>query len=166
MSQGVIIFFAVAAAGYLGSRLGIPGGPMMFGLLAGLIIKALMQWGLDPKIGWLSWVSQALVAYVLVRGSDFSSLREMVAYFPAAVSYSILLFIFTLGMAWAYSKVFGMSLLTSLFATSPGGLSGISVVAIDMGADANISVLFNMCRIVVILVVVPILANVITKYWP
>jgi len=37
-------------------------------------------------------------------------------------------------------------------------------VAVDIGADPTISILFNICRIVTILVVVPIIANLIVRY--
>ncbi|MPN64205.1 hypothetical protein SDC9_211976 [bioreactor metagenome] len=123
-----------------------------------------MHMGVDTRIDWLSWVSQALVAYVLVRGSDFSSIAEIPRYLPAAIAYSFSLLIFTLGLAWVFSRLCKMDFLTSLFATTPGGLTGIAIVAVDIGADPTISILFNICRIVTILIVVPIIANIIVRY--
>ncbi|MCK9437999.1 MAG: hypothetical protein M0Q12_12445 [Synergistaceae bacterium] len=38
------------------------------------------------------------------------------------------------------------------------------MVAVDIGADPTISILFNICRIVTILIVVPIIANIIVRY--
>lgn len=155
---------AVVAGSSLGYKLGISGGALVFGLVAGLSAKGLMKLGLDPRIEWLSWLSQCLVAYVLVRGSDFASVKDLPKYLPAAISYSMLLFVFTLGLAWLYARICGMDFLTSLFATSPGGLTGIAVVAVEMGANATVSVLFNICRIFVILVLVPLIANFITHH--
>ena len=43
-------------------------------------------------------------------------------------------------------------------------LVGSEGVAVDIGANPAISVLFNICRIVTVLVVVPILANIIVKH--
>lgn len=162
MESGLVVILAVICGSFLGLKSGISGGALVLGLLGGLSAKGLMRLGLDSKIEWLTWLSQCLVAYVLVRGSDFASIKDVPKYLPAAISYSLLLFVFTLGMAWLYSYMCGMDFITSLFATSPGGLSGIAVVAVEMGANATISVLFNLCRILVILVLVPLIANFIT----
>lgn len=136
---------------------------MIGGLVAGLAIKAMMRLGLDPKVEWLSWISQALVAYVLVRGTDFSSLVDLPKYLPAALAYSFSLLVFTLGLAWVFAKICKMDFLTSLFATTPGGLTGIALVAVDIGADPAISILFNICRLVTILIAVPVIANIIVR---
>ena len=164
MNPNYMVFFAVLGGSALGHKTGFPAGAMVGGLLAGLVIKAVMQMGLDPKIDWLSWVSQALVAYVLVRGSDFSSITEIPRYLPAAIAYSFSLLTFTLGLAWVFSKICKMDFLTSLFATTPGGLTGIAIVAVDIGADPTISILFNLCRLVTVLIVVPVIANIIVKH--
>lgn len=156
------MLLAVTGGGLIGYKSGLSGGALVFGLIGGLSVKGLMKLGLDAKVEWLSWLSQVLVAYVLVRGSDFAAIEDVPRYLPAAISYSILLFVFTLGMAWLYSRMCGMDFITSMFATSPGGLSGIAVVAVEMGANATVSVLFNICRILVILVLVPLIANFIT----
>ncbi|MEA4873555.1 MAG: AbrB family transcriptional regulator [Synergistaceae bacterium] len=164
MNSNYLILFAVLGGSAIGHKSGFPAGSMVGGLLAGLVVKAVMNMGLDPRIDWLSYISQALVAYVLVRGSDFSSIAEIPRYLPAAVAYSFSLLIFTLGLAWIFSKMCKMDFLTSLFATTPGGLTGIAIVAVDIGADPTISVLFNICRIVTVLIVVPIIANIIVRY--
>ena len=164
MNQNYLVFFAVLGGSAIGHKSGFPAGAMVGGLILGLVVKAFMNVGLDPKIEWLSFISQALVAYVIVRGSDFSSLAELPKYLPAAVAYSFSLLIFTLGLAWIFSKLLKMDFLTSLFATTPGGLTGIAIVAADMGANPAISVLFNIIRVVTILIVVPIIANLIVRH--
>ena len=164
MSSQFYTIFAVVLGSGIGDNLNFPAGAMVGGLLGGLIVTAFFTMGLDPKIDWLSYLSQALVAYVLVRGSDFSSLKELPKYLPAAIAYSLLLLVFTLGLAWFFARFCNMDFLTSLFATTPGGLTGIAVVAVDIGANPAISVLFNICRIVTVLVVVPILANIIVRH--
>ncbi|MBQ9881124.1 MAG: AbrB family transcriptional regulator [Synergistes sp.] len=164
MSSQLCTILAVIAGSALGHRMHFPAGAMVGGLIAGLIVKAVLTLGVEPKLGWLSFLSQTLVAFVLVRGSDFSSLRELPKYLPAALAYSMMLLVFTLGMAWVFSYLCKMDFLTSLFATTPGGLTGIAVVAVDIGANPAISVLFNICRIVTVLIAVPIIANMITRH--
>ena len=99
MDPNYLVFFAVIGGSAVGYKSGFPAGALVGGLIVGLIIKAVMHMGLDEKIEWLSWISQALVAYVLVRGSDFSSIAELPKYFPAAMAYSFSLLAFTLGLS-------------------------------------------------------------------
>ena len=164
MDQNFIVFLAVMGGAAVGYKCGFPAGSMVGGLFLGLIAKACLHMGLDAKVNFLSFASQALVAYVLVRGSDFSSLQNVPRYLPAAIGYSASLLVFTLGLAWLFSKICNLDFITSLFATTPGGLTGIAVVAVDVGADPTISVLFNICRIVTVLIAVPVIANFITKH--
>lgn len=164
MSSQFYTILAVVAGSAAGYKMNFPAGAMVGGLLAGLIVKAVLMIGLEAKLDWLSFLSQTLVAIVLVRGSDFSSLRDLPKYLPAAFAYSMMLLVFTLGMAWLFSHLCKMDFLTSLFATTPGGLTGIAVVAVDIGADPAISVLFNICRIVTVLIAVPVLANLIVRH--
>ncbi len=164
MNQNYLVLFAVLGGSAIGHKSGFPAGAMVGGLILGLVVKAVMNVGLDPKVEWLSYISQALVAYVIVRGSDFSSLTELPKYLPAAIAYSFSLLVFTLGLAWVFSKICKMDFLTSLFATTPGGLTGIAIVAIDMGANPTISVLFNIVRVVTILIVVPVIANLLVRH--
>ena len=163
MSSNLIVLLAVIGGSGLGYKAGFPAGAMVGGLLLGLVAKALMHLGLDTKIDVLTYASQAMVAYVLVRGSDFSSLQNVPKYLPAAIGYSASLLVFTLGLAWLFSRICKIDFITSLFATTPGGLTGIAVVAVDIGADPTISVLFNICRIVTVLIAVPVIANFIVK---
>ena len=163
MNTNIIVLLAVIGGSAAGYKTGFPAGAMVGGLLLGLIVKGFMHIGLDPKMDILSFVSQLLVAYVLVRGSDFSSLKDLPRYMPAAIAYSFSLLAFTMALAWFFSKTCKMDFLTSLFATTPGGLTGIAVVAVDIGADPAITVLFNICRIVTVLILVPVLANLIVR---
>jgi len=163
MNTNIMVLFAVICGSSVGYRTGFPAGAMIGGLLLGLIVKGFMHIGIEAKVDMLSFISQLLVAYVLVRGSDFSSIKELPRYMPAAIGYSFSLLIFTMGLAWFFSKTCKMDFLTSLFATTPGGLTGIAVVAVDIGANPAVTVLFNICRIVTVLIVVPILANIIAK---
>ena len=125
MSSQFYTIFAVILGSGVGYKLNFPAGAMVGGLLGGLIVKGAFTMGLDPKIDWLSYLSQALVAYVLVRGSDFSSLRELPKYLPAAIAYSLLLLAFTLGLAWLFAHFCKMDFLTSLFATTREGLRAL-----------------------------------------
>jgi hypothetical protein len=158
MNGAVTVAAGVLAGAGAGVLLRLPSGAMIGGLLGGLVAKGLLGLGVDEPIPALSVAAQIGVAYVLVRGADFAAIRSFPRLLPAALLYGLLLLGFTILMAWAFGRLCGLDFATSLFATSPGGLSGIAVVAQEAGADAPVAVLFNLCRILVILVLLPLLA--------
>ncbi len=67
MSSQFYTIFAVVLGSGIGYKLNFPAGAMVGGLLGGLIVKAFFTMGLDPKIDWLSYLSQARVDYDLDR---------------------------------------------------------------------------------------------------
>jgi membrane AbrB-like protein len=152
------VLSAVILGGAVGTVFRLPAGAMVGGLIGGLLVKGILGLGLDAKVPGLSAAAQVGIAYVLVRGTDFASVRNLPKLLPAAFAYGVLLLAITIGLAWIFSHFWGMDFMTALFATSPGGLSGMAVAAEEAGADAPISVLFNLCRIVVILIGIPLLA--------
>ena len=149
---------AVVVLGVAGGRLGFPAGGLVLGLVGGLTVKALLGMNVLAPLPGLSLASQILVAYVLVRSSDLVSLKDLPRLIPAALAYCILLLGFSLFLAWLFGRLCGMDFLTALFATSPGGLTGIATVAVETGANAPVTVLFNLVRLVAILVVLPLIA--------
>ncbi|EHM10609.1 putative ammonia monooxygenase [Thermanaerovibrio velox DSM 12556] len=153
VALGVLVF------GFLGLRLKIPAGAMAVGILGGLAVKALLGVSDSRLPGWVSAVSQCLVAYVLVRSSELVSFRRALGLLPYAVVYSLMLVGFCVVMALVFMRLCGMDFSTSLFATSPGGLSGVVIAAVETGADGAVTVLFNLCRILCILVILPMLAG-------
>lgn len=149
---------AVVVLGVAGGRLGFPAGGLVLALVGGLTVKALLGMNVLAPLPGLSLASQILVAYVLVRSSDLVSLKDLPRLIPAALAYCILLLGFSLFLAWLFGRLCGMDFLTALFATSPGGLTGIATVAVETGANAPVTVLFNLVRLVAILVVLPLIA--------
>ena len=152
------LVLVVVSLGVVGDRLGFPAASLVLALLGGLVMKALLGLEVLRPLPGLSVVSQILVAYVLVRSSDLVSLKVLPRLLPAALGYSLLLLLFSLFLAWLFSRICGMDFLTALFATSPGGLTGIATVAVESGANAPVTVLFNLARLVSILVVLPLVA--------
>ena len=83
--------------------------------------------------------SQMLVAYIFVATSDMNSIGEHPEVIPIALAYVLALLVFTTGVAFLLNKVFHIDLLTAMYGTAPGGLSGMAITAVDAGADTTIS---------------------------
>jgi membrane AbrB-like protein len=85
--------------------------------------------------------------------------RESILRLPAYILPIICLNVIIVGgcclLALVLSKLTGWDMATCLIATAPGGLSPMISVSIEMGADSNRVVLFQVLRIVLVLLFTP-----------
>lgn len=162
MKQQLIIIAAILAGAFLGQKLKLPSGVLTGGMIAGLVAKGLVS-GNVPSGNILSIASQLLVAYVVVSNSDVETIRKHPEIVPIALGYILALVAFCFGSAWILNKAFGIDIRTAVFATAPGGLSGMALSAADAGAETPISMMFHLFRITLILVSTPLLAAFASK---
>ncbi len=162
MKEKAIIIAAIVVGAWLGNRLKMPSGYLTGGLIAGLVAKGFAG-GNIPSGNILSTVSQVLVAYVVVSNSDVSVIKKNLNILPLALGYTVLLILFSLGVAFILSKAFHIDLATAIYGTAPGGLSGMALSATDAGAEMPISIMFHLFRVVILLVVTPFLAAFLTR---
>ena len=159
--QGVIVL-AILAGGWIGHFLKVPSGILVGGMIAGLFAKGVTL-GEIPSGTMLSMLSQFLVAYVVVSNSDVASIRTHPEVVPAALSYVAVLLVLCIGLAFLVTRFFGIDLNTAIYATAPGGLSGMALSAADAGAETPLSLVFHMFRMVIVLIVTPLVALYFTK---
>lgn len=162
MNHVLLVWAAVVAGAALGYGSRAPSGAMIGGIIAGLAVKI---W-LAPELSggrWLSVVSQVLVAGAIVWNSDVSSVKSLPGMVPVALGYSAVMLAFGVLVAWGLSRWFGMDGTTALFASSPGGLSGLGLAATESDANAPLALLFHVSRITVVLLTVPFLARLLGR---
>jgi uncharacterized protein len=160
--KGIIIIAAILAGAWLGNKLKIPSGYLTGGMIAGLIAKGFLGSNL-PAGSLLSIVSQLLVAYVVVSNSDVNVIRRHPEVVPIALGYIVVLTLFCFGLALVLNKVFHFDIKTAIFATAPGGLSGMALSMTDAGAETPISMTFHLFRMVLVLILTPLLASFFVK---
>ena len=160
--KGIIIIAAILAGAWLGNKLKIPSGYLTGGMIAGLVVKGLVSANV-PAGNILSIVSQLLVAYVVVSNSDVAVIRHHPEVVPIALGYIAVLSLFCFGLAIVLNKVFLFDIRTAIFATAPGGLSGMALSMTDAGAETPISMTFHLFRMVLVLIVTPLLASFFVK---
>lgn len=159
MKEKGIIIAAILVGAWLGNRLRLPSGYLTGGMIAGLIAKGFFSSASLPAGGALSVVSQLLVAYVLVSNSDLEVIKKNPAVVPIALGYIVVLTLFCFGLAIVLNKVFHLDIRTAIFATAPGGLSGMALSMTDGGAETPISMTFHLFRIILVLILTPLLAS-------
>ena len=162
MKEKIIIAAAIFAGAWLGNKLKLPSGYLMGGLILGLVAKGIVG-GNVPYSGPMSFISQVLVAYILVATSSVDSLGKRPEVIPIALVFVFALLLFTTGMAFLLNKLFHIDLLTAIYGTAPGGLSGMAITAVDAGAETAISAVFQVFRIILVMVATPLLAALLSK---
>ncbi len=158
----LLIIVAILAGAWLGHKLKLPSGYLTGGMVAGLIVKGFLSSNV-PAGNALSVISQLLVAYVLVSNSDIDVIKRHPETVPIALGYIAVLTLFCFGLALVLNKVFHFDIRTAIFATAPGGLSGMALSMTDAGAETPISMMFHLFRITLVLVLTPLLASAFGK---
>ncbi|HOX31683.1 MAG TPA: AbrB family transcriptional regulator [Spirochaetales bacterium] len=162
MNNQLVIMAAIGAGAFLGNYLKLPSGILTGGMVAGLVAKGIVS-GNVPSGSVLSIASQLLVAYVVVSNSDVATIRKHPEVVPVALGYIAVLVLFCLGAAFLLNKVFHIDMRTAIYATAPGGLSGMALSAADAGAETPISMMFHLFRLTLILVSTPFLARLFAR---
>ena len=157
MKESFVIVLSIVMGGAAGHFLRLPSGILVGGLVAGLAAKGLTL-GNVPSGSFWSVASQLLVAYVVVSNSDVGALRQHPEAIPAALCYIAALLLVCLILAFGITRFFGIDLKTAIYATAPGGLSGMALSATDAGAETPVSLVFHLFRMVIVLIVTPLAA--------
>lgn len=66
-----------------------------------------------------------------------------------------------LALGWTVHRVGGLPLETALFATAAGGMSDMGVIASELGGNATQVSVMQMCRVVCVVTICPIMATVL-----
>ena len=160
--NNVIVIASILAGAWLGGKLKLPSGYLIGGMIAGLIAKSFLAANV-PMGSALSVVSQLLVAYVLVSNSNVEVLKQHPEVVPVALAYIVVLSAFCLGLAMILNKVFHFDIRTAIFATAPGGLSGMALSMNESGAETPISMMFHLFRMILVMILTPLLASFFYK---
>jgi membrane AbrB-like protein len=160
--KGILIILAILGGAWLGNKLKLPSGYLTGGMIAGLLAKGFLSANV-PAGSALSVVSQLLVAYVVVSNSDLDVIKHHPEVIPVALGYIAVLTLFCFGLAIVLNKVFHFDIKTAIFATAPGGLSGMALSMTDGGAETPVSMTFHLFRMVLVLILTPLLASFFTK---
>ena len=158
----ILITLAVGIAGYLRAKKMKITAP---GMLGSMILVALVNafTGFAQMPGFIKTIAQALSgAYIgmQIAKKDIRNFHYLI------VPFLILIALFTVNtflMAFIISKLFKMDILTALLGCVPGGVSDMSMLALDMGGDAGVVALMQTMRFFGCLAIFPALIRSTTK---
>lgn len=159
VSERVVLLLVTGmAGGALAKRVKMPGGSLLGAMLAtGAVSLAASDSQPLPEM----FRSAALLLLGISIGSSMQRdrLMRMRHVLPAALI-AILVFIAVgTGLGWVLHRHFApdISLVTALLGTMPGGASGLTAVAYDLGAEPRLVASLHMVRLMIVFGLLPLI---------
>lgn len=154
----VLLLAAGTVGGYLAQVFKLPGGAALGAMLAAAAMNIALGSRapvLPKSLDFAALVLVGVSVGATINRSALSSIAGLIV--PALV----ILTVFSLvgvGLAVLLQRYFGFDLMTALFATAPGGLSNMAILAKDAGGNAPVVALIHLVRVVGIFIFVPVVA--------
>lgn len=157
----VLTHLVGGAGGYWGKKKGIPAGAMIGALLAVALMNTLVGHAAHypPNLRVIVQILSGLIIGSRFTREDVKALRVMGK--PILILLTMM-FTFTILFSVLMQKISGLSFMTSLFACSPGGMSDLSLIAVDFGASTDKVMLLQLFRFVIVVMFFP---NIIKKLY-
>ena len=150
-----------ALGGLLAWKIGFPGGAAVGAMLGSgfyNLIATSIRFDMPVPLE-----VAAQIAVGVVVGSTFSRelLQTGVSVFMWGLIGATIYLIVGLILAWVASRLGYLSFNTALFSFSPGGFTGMSILAGTEGADPAKVSLIHFTRVVLLFIVVPLMARLL-----
>ncbi len=158
MERAFVIVVVGLIGGLLAKKLDLPGGAVVGSMLAaGISAVAIPGTMVLPDS--VSTTIQTLLGISLGVTFDRSFLGLCVQILPVAIFSTIVLLAVSVGMALLAQRLGIIDFSTALFGFSPGGMSGMSLLAQSEGYRTSVVAFFHTVRIFTLFLVVPLLGR-------
>lgn len=158
-AQQLVAASAMALAGiWVGARFRLPSGALIGAILVGMVVGA---------AGWgpITFPPVVLAAAYLLLGTRVGSrfdpavLRRIRDLLPWVLGFIALMTVVSAGLGWALAAVTGIDLLTAILATSPGGMDGAMIAALDTGANVPLVLAVQLSRLLLMVIAGPLVVR-------
>ncbi len=150
------------AGGLLAHRVGFPGGAAV-GALFGSGVYNLLLTRSVPLPPALEIGAQIAVGVAVGFSFDRTLLTNAPQILLSALAGAVTFIIVGLGLAFVASSLGFMNFSTALFSFSPGGFTGMSILAGAEGGNAAVVALIHFVRVVLLFIVVPLLVRLLAR---
>jgi membrane AbrB-like protein len=163
MEKYLLVIFAGISGGLLAQRCNVPGGAVVGSMLFSGIVTLLLPNGiaLPPKLGT---AIQIMLGITLGLTFDRSFLALGARALPLAIFSTLVLLMVAVGMAFLASRLGLVDFGTALFGFSPGGMSGMAILAQAEGQKTSIVAFFHLVRIFTLFLTVPLLVRIFLAF--
>lgn len=159
------VFYTLLVAGLggvIGIKLKIPAGALIGAMIFVGIYNIVTGQGNIP-------INMKILAQIIVGGMiglNFNmetvyGLKDLIV--PALILV-LGLTVFSIFLGFIISKLTGLDLITALFSCSPGGLTDMTLIAEEYGAETPKVALMHLMRLITVITVLPVVINILAKY--
>lgn len=159
MEKYLFVIVAGICGGLAAERCHIPGGAIVGAMIFSGIVTLLQPTALTLAPSMRTAI-QIILGISLGLTFDRSFLALGPKALPLAILSTIVLLMVAVGMAFLASRLGLVSFGTALFGFSPGGMSGMAILAQTEGQSGSIVAFFHTVRIFTLFLVVPLLVRI------
>ena len=152
MDKSLMVLFPVAfLGGFVGYKLKIPAGTLIFSFLAVASVKVLLRYEGEALPAFLKYIPQTLVGLTLGAQCSRRVLEEISRMWGYMFICVLVLVVVGMIIAIIFVKLNVLDLPTAYLSTSPGGIVAMIFLAADQGVNAPLVAIFHLFRILFIL---------------
>ena len=158
MEKYLLIIIAGVVGGMLAERLSIPGGSVVGAMIGSGLVAIALPDGvyLAPKV---ATAAQIMLGILLGMTFDRSFLALDPIVLPLAICSTLILLVVSIFMAYLAARLGLVDFGTALFGFSPGGMSGMAILAKTEGHSPALVAFLHMVRVFTLFLVVPLLVR-------
>lgn len=153
-----------AAAGLFLYRKHVPAGMLIGAAAASAVLTAGFQMGGVPPIS--KHIAQVIAGVFIGCSADREDFRQLRTFYKPVVMITCSLLLVNVVIGGLLFFTGYSDLLSCLVCAVPGGISDVTLIAVDFGADASKVLLVHFCRLVVGVAVFPTVVQRITPPMP
>lgn len=161
MAKVILTVAAAFCGGWLGIRLKIPAGGLIGAMLAVGVLQINKAEAEMPM--YFRLIGEILVGGAIGLGftRDFlGSLRELIL--PSVViMISVVVFGVLIGLL--IHKTTNLDLVTSIFASSPGGITNMTIISGSLGANSKVVAVMQLIRLISLIFLLPLIIKLLAK---
>lgn len=162
MERILLVILVGTGGGILAQRMHFPGGAIV-GAMLGSAVAAVAIPGKFVIPDNISTLIQIVLGITLGMSFDRSSLELIPKIIPLATVSTFILLVITILMAYMAHRFGIIDSATALFGLSPGGMSGMSLMAQNEGYRTDVVAMLHTFRIFTLFLVVPLLGRIVSK---
>lgn len=157
----VVTMIIALICGYLGKRVGVPAGAVTCSMLSTAVFNLLTDHAYMPinLRRFVQIFSGALIGCTVGREQIMLTLSIWQVVLIALVGYTAL----DLIAAWLIQRHTEMDIITALFSSAPGGLTDMSLIAEDMGADSASVAGMHSLRLIGVVAIYPTIIGLLIR---
>jgi len=158
----LLLLLVGVSGGYMARLMNMPGGAAIGALLGVVVWNVVVAQAVDVP-GELGFIAEVLIGVVIGASVTREAVGGIGALLLPAGIILLVLSLATLGLTLLLHHVFGVDIVTALFATAPGGLANMAIVAKSTGGDAFVVSVIQLVRLLGVFLIIPPLARFLTN---